>query len=156
MGSFADGAHLQRLTLGGWPMLSDTWVSPRQRVPHPCVLCKGGYRGRAVLAGCGREVEVEVRAAYPFAQNAKGWGTLYNNTAGKTAAPQGGPPPTRRRDARSPTTEVSSAKLRTGAGLFLLPLRGFTHYLGVPQLALWAAFWRRFAAGFLEVGITRP
>ena len=51
-------------------MLSDTWVSPLQSRLHPCVLCKDGSRRYG------------------------SWGTLYNNTAGKTAALQGGPPAT--------------------------------------------------------------
>jgi hypothetical protein len=51
-------------------------------VPHPCVLCKGGNRDLLILG-------IEVCAAHPFAQNAKGWGTLCLNAIDKNNGAKG-------------------------------------------------------------------
>ena len=59
-------------------------ISPVRRVPHPCVVCKGGYHEAIPL----RILGIEVRAAHPFAQNAKGWGT-HNRGAVRKAKAKG-------------------------------------------------------------------
>jgi len=124
--------------LAGWPTYYLLLSSPGVRVPHSCVLCKGGNHGPILLMFF---VGIELRAAQPFAQNAKGWGTLHSSRA-------------RQRRERQNRKSRRIAAAETGT---VVVLRNWSQLLPMnwkkPSCAASAANWNRRA--WLEAGKRR-
>ena len=66
----------QKARAGG-PSFRFTCVSPRQRVPHPRVLCEGGYHRLRFLGGLADELRSVLPTLSPW--NTKGWCAVCTN-----------------------------------------------------------------------------